>query len=132
MSLRVLITEDSTPMRRLLARFLNAAGVPHVVEAEDGEKALALFKPHGFDLVLVDWILPGMSGVELVREIRKLDEAVVITMLTSLAEEKNKQEAIQAGVNDYLVKPLVAQTRDRLLEICHEIAARRDGRSPSD
>ena len=76
MSLRVLLIDDSAPMRRLLGRFLEAAGAGPPMEAADGDQAIALFKPGGFDLVICDVNIPKRDGFEVMREIRGTSELV--------------------------------------------------------
>ncbi|MEM9589120.1 MAG: response regulator [Planctomycetota bacterium] len=77
-----------------------------VVEAADGVEALAAFGDGtGFDLVLTDWNMPNMNGLELVTEIRQRGHKHPIMMITTESEKAQVLRAIQAGVNDYLVKP---------------------------
>ena len=115
MSLRVLVADDSTAMRKLILRSLQAAGAEAVTEASDGDEATAKYAAGEFDLVLTDWNMPGKSGLEVVREIRALDAAVKIMMITTEAENSRVAQAIEAGVSDYLVKPFTAAAlRDML------------------
>ena len=120
MSLRVLIADPSGPMRRLLVGLLEAAGISRPNETSSGEEALALFKPGGFDLVVLESLLPGKSGVQIVREIRASDQEVPIIMLSTEAREEQIGEAREAGVSEYLLKPLDRPTRHKLLEVCRE------------
>ena len=115
MSANVLVADDSGTMRKIIIRSLNAVGITSVVEAADGAQAVALFKPGAFDLVLTDWNMPGKSGLEVIKEIRALDQQVPIVMITTEAEKSRVVEAIQAGVTDYLVKPFNSDTlREKL------------------
>lgn len=116
MSTRVLVADDSSTMRKIIIRSLQAVGVPNASEAADGDEALKIFKPGDFDLVLTDWNMSGKNGLEVVREIRKLDKDVKIMMITTEAEKARVLEAIQAGVSDYLVKPFTADTLREKLE----------------
>ena len=116
MCARVLVADDSSTMRKIILRSLNAAGVSSVVEAADGEEAVGLFNPGNFDLVLTDWNMPGKTGLEVTQEIRKKDADVPIIMVTTEAEKTRVLEAIQAGVSDYLVKPFTADTLREKLE----------------
>jgi two-component system chemotaxis response regulator CheY len=85
------------------------------VEASDGAEALELFRQGSFDLVLTDWNMPKKSGLELIQEIRKSDAATPIIMITTEAERTRVVAAIEAGCNDYLVKPFTADMlRDKL------------------
>jgi two-component system chemotaxis response regulator CheY len=115
MSLRVLVADDSSTMRKIILRSLLAVGVPNATEAADGVEAVNLFKPGSFDLVLTDWNMPGKSGLEVIQEIRKQDAAIPIIMVTTEAEKSRVVQAIEAGVSDYLVKPFTADTlREKL------------------
>jgi len=116
MSARVLIADDSSTMRKIILRSLQATGIPSAVEASDGDEAVALFKPGTFDLVLTDWNMPGKTGLEVTRQIRAQDPKVPIIMITTEAEKSRVIEAIQAGVTDYLVKPFTPDTLQEKLE----------------
>ena len=116
MSTRVLVADDSSTMRKIILRSLNAVGVPSAVEAADGEDAVKLFKPGEFDLILTDWNMPGKNGLEVTQDIRAKDPNVPIIMVTTEAEKTRVLEAIQAGVSDYLVKPFTADTLREKLE----------------
>lgn len=115
MSTRVLVADDSSTMRKIILRSLQAVGVTEATEAGDGTEAIALFKPGQFDMVLTDWNMPGKTGLEVIQEIRAQDAKVPIIMITTEAEKSRVMQAIQAGVSDYLVKPFTADTlREKL------------------
>ncbi len=115
MSLKVLLADDSSTMRKIILRSLQAVGVHETIEAKDGSEAVALFAQHDIDVVLTDWNMPGKTGIEVVREIRVQDANIPIIMVTTEAETSRVMEAIQAGVTDYLVKPFEADTlREKL------------------
>jgi len=116
MPARVLVADDSSTMRKIILRSLQAVGVPQATEAADGNEAVAIFKPGEFDLVLTDWNMPGKTGLEVVQEIRAQDGKVPIIMITTEAEKGRVVQAIQAGVSDYLVKPFTADTLREKLE----------------
>jgi two-component system chemotaxis response regulator CheY len=116
MSTRVLVADDSSTMRKIILRSLQAVGVPTAVEAADGDEAIALFNPGDFDLVLTDWNMPGKNGLEVIQAIRQKDAKVPIIMVTTEAEKSRVLEAIQAGVSDYLVKPFTAEMLREKLE----------------
>ena len=112
---RVLVADDSSTMRKIILRSLNAVGVPAAVEAADGKEAIKMFKLGDFDLVLTDWNMSGKNGLEVITEIRKVDAKVPIIMVTTEAEKSRVLQAVQAGVSDYLVKPFTADTlREKL------------------
>ena len=116
MSTRVLVADDSSTMRKIILRSLQAVGIPEATEAADGAEATALFKPGEFDLVLTDWNMPGKTGLEVIQEVRQQDAKVPIIMITTEAEKGRVMQAIQAGVSDYLVKPFTADTLREKLE----------------
>ncbi len=116
MSTRVLVADDSSTMRKIILRSLQAVGVTDATEAADGTEAVALFKPGEFEMVLTDWNMPGKTGLEVIQEIRQQDANVPIIMITTEAEKGRVMQAIQAGVSDYLVKPFTADTLREKLE----------------
>jgi len=116
MGTRVLVADDSSTMRKIILRSLQAVGVSEVTEAADGAEAVAMFKPGDFEMVLTDWNMPGKTGLEVVEEIRSQDKDVPIIMVTTEAEKGRVMQAIQAGVSDYLVKPFTADTLREKLE----------------
>jgi two-component system chemotaxis response regulator CheY len=115
MSSRVLVADDSSTMRKIILRSLQAVGVTEVTEAGDGEEAIAKFQPGQFDMVLTDWNMPGKTGLEVVQDIRGRDSNIPIIMITTEAEKGRVLQAIQAGVSDNRVKPVTADTlREKL------------------
>lgn len=104
--MKALLVDDSGVMRKIIARSLNSLWIDEVVEAADGVEALEAFGDgSGFDLVLTDWNMPNMNGLELVQAIRAAGHKLPIMMVTTETEKEQVVRAIQAGVNDYLVKP---------------------------
>lgn len=108
MSIRVLVADDSSTMRKIIIRALSGLGINDVTEAENGEAAISLFPSAPFDLVLTDWNMPGKTGLEVIQAIRATNKETPIIMITTEAEKRRVVEAIQAGVSDYLVKPFEA------------------------
>lgn len=105
MCAKVLVVDDSGTMRKIILRSLNALGVTDVVEAGDGSDGLDMFKQQQFDVVLTDWNMPRMTGLELLKAIRGSGSTVPVILITTEAEKGRVLEAVQAGVSDYLVKP---------------------------
>ena len=113
--MRALVIEDSRAMRSILAGILGDVGFEAVLVA-DAEEALArLDKDHEFDFALVDWNLPAMSGLELVRAIRELSalEEIRLMMVTTETQLGRVREALEAGADEYIMKPF---DREMLLE----------------
>lgn len=108
MTARILVADDDDLMRTFIVLNLETVGVKEVVEATNGLQAWSLVKQHDFDLVLIDWHMPGKSGLEIIRQIRSHDSEVPILMVTAEAVRGQVLEALQSGATDYLVKPFEA------------------------
>ncbi|HUO80667.1 MAG TPA: phosphate regulon transcriptional regulator PhoB [Steroidobacteraceae bacterium] len=103
---QILVVEDERPIREMVAFGLRRAGFD-VVEAEDTREARARIADRRPDLVLVDWMLPDMSGLELTRALKRDKDMreVPIIMLTARAEEQDKVSGLEGGADDYVTKP---------------------------
>ncbi|MFG6158658.1 phosphate regulon transcriptional regulator PhoB [Halomonas sp. 1390] len=102
----VLIVDDEAPIREMIAVALEMADY-RVLEADSAQAAHAMVVDHQPDLVLLDWMMPGTSGIELARRLKR-DEATAelpIIMLTAKGEEDNKIQGLEAGADDYITKP---------------------------
>ncbi len=102
--MRVLIVEDTPAVARLLKQSVAEAGFSPEVEG-DGVSALALARSDSFDLVLLDWMLPGISGLEVCRQLRQDGQKTPILMLTARDTTEDKVAGLDAGADDYIVKP---------------------------
>lgn len=124
---RVLVVEDDEAVREML-RFILSKENFDIIEAEDGETALARIDVKHPALILLDWMLPGISGVELARRLKseKLTKGIPIMMITARGEEEDKVKGLNSGADDYVTKPfspreLVARIRAVLRRIApHE------------
>lgn len=116
MSYRVLIADDSGPMRMIVERNLKSVGIHEIVQAADGMEAFKLFSSSVFNLVVTDYNMPRMTGMELTKEIRASGSVVPILMMTTEAERSTIVEAIQAGVSGYLIKPFDTELLRKKLE----------------
>ena len=103
---RILIVEDEAPIREFESINLQRAGY-ETVEADCGETALEIFNSDaiGFDIVLIDIMMPGISGIDVCKEIRKKNDAVGIIMLTAKSQEMDKISGLMTGADDYITKP---------------------------
>ena len=111
---RVLVVEDELSIARLVRDYLHQAGFD-VLEAADGEAALAMARAHRPDMIVLDLGLPGMDGLDVTRRLRA-SSAVPIVMLTARSEETDRIVGLELGADDYVVKPfspkeLVARIR---------------------
>ena len=111
-SIRFLVVDDFSTMRRIIKNFLTDLGYTNVAEADDGKTALPVLKSGVVDFLITDWNMPGMPGLELLKEVRNDPTTKKLPVLMVTAEAKREQivEAAQAGVNGYVVKPFTAQT----------------------
>lgn len=127
-SLKILIVDDFSTMRRIVRNLLIELGFSGALiqEADDGDSAIAMLRQQSFDLVVTDWNMPNMSGIELLREIRAEPKLKAMPVLMVTAENNRDQiiAAAQAGVNGYVVKPFTAVTlQEKLTRIFERLAA---------
>ena len=123
---RFLVVDDFSTMRRIVKNLLGDLGFFNITEAEDGNSALVELRKAKFDLVITDWNMPGMPGIDLLKAIRADEGLKKIPVLMVTAESKREQiiEAAQAGVNGYVIKPFTAGTlADKLGKIFERIEA---------
>ena len=116
--MRILVVDDFSSMRRIVVNLLRDLGFNNTQEADDGLTALPMLKQDNFELVVTDWNMPSMQGIDLLRHIRADDSLKNLLVLMIVAEEKREQirEAAQAGVNGYIVKPFTAATLKEKLD----------------
>ncbi|HEX2788848.1 MAG TPA: chemotaxis response regulator CheY [Steroidobacteraceae bacterium] len=111
-NLNFLVVDDFSTMRRIIKNLLHDLGYANVTEADDGNTALPLLKEGNFDFLITDWNMPGMPGLELLKQVRadaRLGKMPVL-MLTAEAKREQIVEAAQAGVSGYVIKPFTAAT----------------------
>jgi two-component system, chemotaxis family, chemotaxis protein CheY len=110
--MKVLAVDDSATMRRIIKNQLKQAGVEDVDEAENGREALNLLNRTPYDLLITDWNMPEMCGLDLVVEVRKTDaiKKIPILMITTVSAKEDIVTALKAGVSNYVVKPFDAAT----------------------
>ena len=111
--MKFLLVDDSRTMRNIWKKVISSLENSEVVEAGDGVEGLNAIKQNGpVDIMLVDWNMPNMDGLSMVKKVRETDKTTPIIMVTTEAEKPRIIEAIKAGVNNYVVKPF---TPDALL-----------------
>lgn len=122
----ILAVDDSPSMREMLAAVLRGAGY-HVIEAEDGVKALALAEAYAIDVVLTDHNMPNMDGLSLVKNLRGLASyrETPIMMLTTESSQEMKEKGRNAGATGWMVKPF---DPDRLVKMVKALLGARPGR----
>lgn len=125
-NMKVLIVDDFATMRRIVKNLMKDLGFTNMTEADDGLTALPKLKNGNFDFLVTDWNMPGMQGIDLLKEVRKDPDLASLPVLMVTAESKREQiiEAAQAGVNGYIVKPFTAQTlKEKIDKIFERIDA---------
>jgi len=113
---RVLIVDDVVVMRSLLKSVLVSFGCEDVSEAACGEDALALLGKADYSLVFLDINMPGISGMKTLEKIREFDQDIFIIMVSSHSSAENVKQAIQNGVNGFIVKPYTQNKVGEILE----------------
>ena len=122
--MKILIVDDFSTMRRIIKNLLRDLGFTNVKEADDGVTALPMLHSEHFDFLVTDWNMPGMSGIDLLRQVRADERLKGMPVLMVTAEAKRDQiiEAAQAGVNGYVVKPFTAQVlKDKIEKIFERV-----------
>lgn len=116
--MKVLVVDDFATMRKIVRNILKQIGFEDITEAEDGNAALRILKGEKIGLVVTDWNMPNMSGLELLHEIRRDEQTqnLPVLMVTAEGLKENVMEAVKAGVNNYVVKPFTAEVLQEKIE----------------
>ena len=116
-NLTVLIVDDFITMRRIVRKILRDLDFEDIIEAEDGSAALDVLKRTRVDLIVSDWNMPRMTGLELLKEVRSTDSIkdIPFLMLTAESQKENIVEAVKARVSNYIVKPFTAAVLEEKL-----------------
>lgn len=124
--MRFLVVDDSSTMRRIMVNTLNRIGYQEIVEATTAREALDCLGTEQIDMVITDWNMPEMSGVEFIRHMRQEDRfpKLPVLMVTTNAAMADIVDAMKAGVTSYVVKPFTAEViKDKI-----EAAVARSGK----
>ena len=116
--MRFLIVDDSSTMRRIIINTLSKLGHQDVQEAGNGKEGLERLTSGPVDMIITDWNMPEMNGIEFIRALRGLDKMkeTPILMVTTNAAKDDIVEALKAGVNSYVVKPFTPETMREKIE----------------
>ena len=116
--LKILVVDDSSAMRRILANTLGKLGYADTGAAENGAEAMKMLETGDFNFVFTDWNMPVMDGLTLVKNIRSTEaiKSIPIIMVTTEAAKDDIMDAIKAGVSNYVVKPFTVDTIKEKLE----------------
>jgi len=117
-SINVLVVDDFATMRRIIKGVLKQLGFSNLIEAEDGEAALKELRKEKIGLIVSDWNMPNMTGLELLKAVRADDNLknIPFLMVTAEGQKENVIQAVQAGVSNYIVKPFTPETFNAKLE----------------
>jgi two-component system chemotaxis response regulator CheY len=110
--MRFLVVDDSSTMRRIIINTLNKLGYQDVVEAANGREGIDRVSEGPVDLIITDWNMPEMNGIEFVRSLRAMEgkQQLPVLMVTTNAAKEDIVEALRAGVTNYVVKPFTPDT----------------------
>lgn len=101
---KILLIEDEENIRKIIAYDLSKAGYD-IVEANDGSQALQLADKEEFDVLIIDWMLPHVAGIDIVKKLREQGKSSIMIMLTARDDESDILKAFEIGVDDYITKP---------------------------
>lgn len=112
LDIKILVVDDFATMRRIIKNILRQLGYKNIEEADDGDAGLKLLQSQSFDLVISDWNMPRMSGLELLKAVRSDNRLgdMPFLMVTAEAQKENVIEAAKAKVSNYITKPFTAET----------------------
>ena len=119
-NVKILIVDDFATMRKILKNLLFQMGFKNVIEADDGTTALEVLAKEKVDLIISDWNMPKMTGIELLKAVRNDEnlKSVKFIMVTAESQKENVMEAIKLGVNQYVVKPFTPEVlREKLSKV---------------
>ena len=110
-SIKVLVVDDFATMRRIVKGVLRQMGFDKIVEAEDGSIALDTLKKEEIGLIVSDWNMPNMSGLDLLKAVKGDDglKGIPFIMVTAEGLKENVLEAVKVGVTNYIVKPFTPE-----------------------
>lgn len=127
--MKTLVVDDFATMRKIVKNVLKQINITNVTEAENGKQALEILKkePQEFELIVSDWIMPEMTGIEFLKACKEDDEVkkIPFVMVTAEAQKDSVIEAIKGGVDNYIVKPF---TPDKLQEAIEKARAKAAGK----
>lgn len=118
LNMNVLVVDDFATMRRIIKNVLKQIGFTNISEADDGKSALKVLTDETFDLILCDWNMPEMSGIELLGKMKSDDQlkGIPFVMITAETKKDNIIAAVKAGVSNYIVKPFTAEIVEEKLK----------------
>jgi two-component system chemotaxis response regulator CheY len=119
-SMKVLVVDDFATMRRIVKGVLKQLGFSDIIEAENGSSALDELKKENVGLIVSDWNMPKMTGLDLLKAVREDEKlkSIPFIMVTAEGQKENVLEAVKAGVSNYIVKPFTPETfNEKLVKV---------------
>jgi len=118
-NINILVVDDFSTMRRIIRNILRELGFHNILEAADGASALSMLATGSVDLLVTDWNMPGMPGLELLKRVRESSVfgSMPVLMLTAEAKREQIVEAARAGANGYIIKPFTTATLKSKIEM---------------
>ena len=115
---KILIVDDIAMMRRILRYTLEQIGLTNIIEADDGKSAIKALKREKVDIIVCDWNMPEMKGIDVLNKVRSDNEFkdIPFIMVTVEDNKKNIEGAVKSGVTDYILKPFTVKTFSKKLE----------------
>ncbi len=112
LNMKILIVDDFATMRKIVRNVLKQIGFTNMIEADNGKSALKALKKENVDLILCDWNMPEVAGIDLLKTLKSDDalKDIPFVMVTAEAQKDNIIDAVKAGVTSYIVKPFTAET----------------------
>ncbi len=116
--MKVLVVDDSPTMRRMVKNVLAKLGYSDVLEAEDGMQALKMLEEHSVEFLIIDWNMPGVSGIEIIHWLRRQEayRSLPVLMISIRNNREDIMQAAQAQVSGYLLKPFSPATLQQKIE----------------
>ena len=123
-NMKILVVDDFATMRKIVRNILRQIGLNNVTEADDGATALPILQSQSFDLIISDWNMPKMNGLDLLKAVRADPQfkSTPFLMVTAEALKENIIAATQAGVSNYIVKPFNAATLEEKIKKIFKIS----------
>ncbi len=108
----ILIVDDDYSVREFLERFIARKGSLQVKTAQNGQEAMEIIRKEDIKLMLLDVRLPGMDGIEILREAKAVNSEIAVIMISGFADDEKVKEAMKEGAKDYIIKPFDLSSLD--------------------
>ncbi len=127
---KILVVDDNAEMCAMLRNMLKDFGLMRIFTSKDGTEAMEVLNDavdnQPFDVILCDWNMPGITGIELLRQIRSCDPDLPFIMITGNADKASVKEALDHDITDYIVKPFAPATLQKKLRVVARMLSQRE------